>query len=110
MFSQVEGALSRSHGGLGIGLCLAKQLVEMHGGRIEARSEGPGKGSEFVVHLPLVVEQTYARKKTDVPESVQLTSKLRVLVVDDNHDTAASMAMMLKLMGNEVRTAHDGEE
>jgi signal transduction histidine kinase len=61
MFSQVEGALSRSQGGLGIGLCLVKQLVEMHGGRIEARSDGPSRGSEFIVRLPIVVEQTHPR-------------------------------------------------
>ncbi|HEV3260452.1 MAG TPA: ATP-binding protein [Gemmataceae bacterium] len=65
MFSQVEGALSRSQGGLGIGLCLTKQLVEMHGGTIEAKSEGPGKGSEFVVRLPIVVERTYSRETGD---------------------------------------------
>jgi CheY-like chemotaxis protein len=110
MFSQVEAALSRSQGGLGIGLCLAKQLVEMHGGRIEAKSEGLGKGSEFVVRLPIVVERTYARKSSGDVEEAAPTSKFRVLVVDDNRDTASSLAMLLKMMGNEIRTAYDGEE
>lgn len=110
MFSQVEAALSRSQGGLGIGLCLAKQLVEMHGGRIEAKSEGHGKGSEFVVRLPIVVERTYARKTSNDAVEAPPATKLRVLVVEDNRDAASSLAMLLKMMGNEVQTAHDGEE
>ena len=110
MFSQVEEALSRSQGGLGIGLCLVKQLVEMHGGRIEARSEGPGKGSEFVVRLPIIVEIGNGRSADDTGEDAKPTSNLRVLVVDDNRDAALSFAMLLKMMGNNVRTALDGEE
>jgi signal transduction histidine kinase len=109
MFSQVETALSRSRGGLGIGLCLVKQLVEMHGGSIEARSEGPGRGSEFAVRLPVAVEQTFLRGASDEGDA-DLVSQLRVLVVDDNRDAASSLAMLLKVMGNDVRTAHDGEE
>jgi signal transduction histidine kinase len=109
MFSQVEAALSRSRGGLGIGLCLVKQLVEMHGGHIEARSEGPGKGSEFVVRLPVVVGQGVAGRASDAGGAA-LVSQLRVLVVDDNRDAASSLAMLLKVMGNDVRTAHDGDE
>jgi signal transduction histidine kinase/ActR/RegA family two-component response regulator len=109
MFSQVEAALSRSRGGLGIGLCLVKQLVEMHGGNIEARSEGPGKGSEFVVRLPVAMEQTFVRRASDEGKA-DLVSQLRVLVVDDNRDAASTLAMLLKVMGNNVRTAHDGEE
>jgi len=110
MFSQVQGALSRSKGGLGIGLCLAKQLVEMHGGRIEAKSEGLGKGSEFVVRLPIVVEGTYAEKTNVDDDNVKPTSDLRILVVDDNRDVCSTLAMLLKMMGNNVRTAHDGDE
>jgi signal transduction histidine kinase len=109
MFSQVEAALSRSRGGLGIGLCLVKQLVEMHGGRIEARSEGPGKGSEFVVRLPIAVEQFHTRKTNDDDNSMP-KSDLRVLVGDDNRDAASSLAMLLKVMGNDIRVAYDGEE
>ncbi len=110
MFSQVEGALSRSQGGLGIGLSLVKRLVEMHGGHIEARSNGAGQGSEFVVRLPIVVEQACFRKTSDDGAEAQPTSKLRILVVDDNRDAASSLAMLLEMMGNDVRTAHDGDE
>ncbi len=110
MFSQVEEALSRSQGGLGIGLCLVKRLVEMHGGSVEAKSGGLGQGSEFVVRLPIVVEQTYPRQASDDGDQAQPTSDLRILVVDDNRDAAESLAMLLKMMGNNVHTAHDGEE
>ena len=109
MFSQVEGALSRSQGGLGIGLCLVKRLVEMHGGSVEAKSGGLGQGSEFVVRLPIVVEQTYPRQASDDGDKAQPTSDLRILVVDDNRDAAESLAMLLTAMGNKVQTAHDGE-
>jgi PAS domain S-box-containing protein len=110
MFSQVEGALSRSQGGLGIGLCLVNQLVQMHGGSIEAESEGPGRGSRFVVRLPITVEQHDAITTSDNGESAMATSKLRILVVDDNRDAAESLAILLKIMGNNVRTASDGEK
>ncbi len=109
MFSQVEGALSRSQGGLGIGLSLVKRLVELHGGRVEAHSEGLGKGSEFVVRLPIVVEQTYTRKTSD-HDKPSPTSELRILVVEDNLDAAESLTMLLKMMGNKVCTTHDGED
>jgi PAS domain S-box-containing protein len=109
MFSQVEGALSRSQGGLGIGLCLVKQLVQMHGGSIEAESEGPGRGSRFVVRLPVALEQQDASTPGDNGDAVR-ASKLRILVVDDNRDAAESLAMLLKIMGNNVRTAGDGEK
>ena len=109
MFSQVESALSRSQGGLGIGLYVVKRLVEMHGGQIEARSEGPGKGSEFVVRLPIVVAQNFTRE-TSNDNAAALISNLRILVVDDNEDAASSSSMLLKMMGNHVRTAYDGEE
>jgi len=113
MFSQVEAALSRSQGGLGIGLCLAKQFVEMHGGKIEARSEGPGKGSEFVVRLPIVVDRTYMSTTTDTDDdntNAKSSSDLCILVVDDNREAASSLAILLETMGNNVRIAHDGEE
>lgn len=109
MFSQLEGSLSRSQGGLGIGLCLVKRLVEMHGGSVEAHSEGPGTGSRFVVRLPLVVERVQAGSPP-TPEDTITNSKLRILVVDDNKDAAATISMVLKILGNTVRQAHDGEE
>ncbi len=93
--------------GLGV---LVKRLVEMHEGRVEARSSGPGRGSEFVVRLPIVVEQTYPRQASGDGVKATPTAGLRILVVDDNRDSAESSAMLLKIMGNHVQMAHDGEE
>jgi two-component system CheB/CheR fusion protein len=108
LFSQVEGALEKSQGGLGIGLTLVKRLVELHGGRIEARSGGPGKGSEFVVRLPLIVEASGSgAARRDEPAAPQ--TALRIVIVDDNRDAADSLGMLLRIMGNDVRTAYDGE-
>ncbi len=111
IFSQSNPALVRSQGGLGIGLSLVKGLVELHGGSIEARSDGPGQGSEFVVRLPVAVEtliQEPARPGED--EQPKPVTTRRILIVDDNRDSADSLAMLLKIMGNEVGTAYDGEQ
>ncbi|HEX3151551.1 MAG TPA: PAS domain-containing protein [Gemmataceae bacterium] len=107
LFTQVDRTLEKSQGGLGIGLTLVKQLVEMHGGSIAAQSEGPGKGTEFLVRLPVAVDEapTHAVNPTDMKVSGR-----RVLVVDDNRDSAESLGMLLKMMGNEVFMAHDGQE
>jgi PAS domain S-box-containing protein len=109
MFTQVDRSLEKSHGGLGIGLAIVKRLVEMHGGSVEARSEGPGMGSEFIVRLPAVLSVVHGELGQDEGRQTGPMPRHRILVVDDNEDAAGSLAMMLKLMGNEVRTAHDGE-
>ncbi len=111
MFSQVDRSIERTTGGLGIGLALVKGLVEIHGGKVEAASPGEGKGSTFTVRLPVLQERV--ESSPGMPTEVQpgLTgSKRRILVVDDHRDSAASMALMLQMMGNEVQTAHDGVE
>jgi PAS domain S-box-containing protein len=95
-------------GGLGIGLTLVKQLVELHGGTVEARSEGKGKGCEFIVRLPSSARQQARTGATPIeaPEAVPH----RILIVDDNQDAAESLAMLLRMVGNHARTAHDGIE
>jgi CheY-like chemotaxis protein len=110
LFTQVEGSLERSHGGLGIGLSLVRRLVEMHGGTVEARSEGLGKGSEFVVRLPALARPADEQPPAPGNDAEAAAPTRRILVVDDNRDSALSLAMMLSLMGNETRTAHDGPE
>ena len=109
MFTQVDRSLAMSQGGLGIGLTLVKRLVELHGGRVEANSEGPGNGSEFVVRLP-VVGDTSKPQESGGAADASGGSTLRILVVDDNRDGADSLSEMLTRMGNETRTAYDGEE
>jgi PAS domain S-box-containing protein len=127
IFSQLDRSLERAYGGLGIGLHLVKRLVEMHGGTVEARSDGEDAGSEFIVRLPLPVEGTVAAgpsasaepvertlaadssgstERIDVPE----TPSWRILVVDDNQDAAESLAMLLAHGGHDTETAHDGRE
>ena len=108
MFTQADRSPERSRGGLGIGLSLVRQLVELHGGSVEARSEGRGRGSEFVVRLPLVPE--HAERPAAV-ERPRLTMRpRRVLIADDNRDAARLLAVLLRAMGQEVRVAHDGVE
>ncbi|MEW6708112.1 MAG: ATP-binding protein [Pseudomonadota bacterium] len=107
MFSQVAPALERSQGGLGIGLALARGLVELHGGSIEARSDGLGHGTEFLVRLPLAAER--AQPPHEGPAAPHPVAPLRVLVVDDNRDAAESLGALLRLSGHEVLLAYDGE-
>jgi CheY-like chemotaxis protein len=111
MFSQVDRSIERSTGGLGIGLALVKGLVEMHGGSVTAESGGPDRGSTFTVTLPALGGDP-GPPVVDAPDACPAArgGGRRFLVVDDNRDSAVSMALMLRLLGNEVRTAHDGAE
>ncbi len=111
MFTQGNRSLEKTPSGLGVGLSIAKRLVEMHGGAIEARSDGHGCGSEFVVHLPLMA----AHAANHAPAMLGSTHNsempgLRVLIADDNADAASSLALILQLSGHDVRTAYDGVE
>jgi PAS domain S-box-containing protein len=107
MFTQIEHSTSRTQGGLGIGLTLVRSLVEMHGGKVEARSEGPGKGSEFIVRLPLGENVQSETVRDRMRHFGQLSSK-RVLVVDDNRDAANSLGKLLNLAGAEARAVYNG--
>lgn len=108
MFMQADSSLERSSGGLGIGLSLVKSLVELHGGTVQATSAGTGRGSEFVVRLPIAVGVS---APMPVPTRVVDTAgsiPRRILVVDDNQDAAESLSQLLELSGHEIRLAHDG--
>ena len=107
MFSQVDSRDIRAQEGLGIGLALVRNLVEMHGGGVSARSEGPGKGSEFEVRLPLL--RSPQLQHDAVPASKQPIHQ-RILVVDDNRDAADSLAALLGLAGATVEVAYDGPQ
>jgi PAS domain S-box-containing protein len=112
MFAQLRTPLDRTEGGLGIGLALAKGLVELHDGTIEARSEGPGRGSEFIVTLPRAADANgQPQPSSEAPKGADAdgAAKLRVLVADDNEDAAESIALLLQLHGHAVERAHDGQ-
>ena len=111
VFTQAERMLDRSQGGLGLGLTLAKKPAEMHGGSVGAFSGGLGQGSEFVVRLPRLAGPTGPDQVGGLaePEGVQpAPAARRILVVDGNVDAADSLALLLRLTGNDVRTAYDG--
>jgi len=111
IFTQVDRSIGRAQGGLGIGLTLVKRLVAMHGGTVEARSDGLGKGSEFVVRLPLLLEPPRSpQAMTGQRERVDCGPRPRILVVDDNRDSADCLAMLLRMTGHDVRAAYDGLE
>jgi CheY-like chemotaxis protein len=109
LFTQADRSLDRSQGGLGIGLTLVRSLVEMHGGQVEASSAGLGRGSEFIVRLPaLAASQAAGRAASDRAQARPASPRLRVLVVEDNQDSAEMMAFVVRYDGHEVRLAHDG--
>jgi CheY-like chemotaxis protein len=109
MFSQVRSTQDRSEGGLGIGLALSKGLVELHGGSIEARSAGPGSGSEFVVRIPRrsVSAPPHATTAATSPPAPRTR---RVLIADDNRDAADSLSMLLQMAGHTVTVVYDGQQ
>lgn len=114
IFAQGHPAVAHPHSGLGVGLALARSLVELHGGRLVARSAGPGQGSEFTVRIPLATTALPERRETQRKAMSPADPKLaveprRILVVDDNVDQAHGLALVLRLAGHEVREAHDAE-
>jgi signal transduction histidine kinase len=108
LFTQAERAPDRAQGGLGIGLSLVQQMVELHGGTVHAKSDGPGLGSEFVVRLPCLPESMPEASNGSAQTSHTAESPRRILVVDDSIDAAESMAMLLRLRGHDVQVAHNG--
>jgi PAS domain S-box-containing protein len=110
MFTQVDRSLDRSQGGLGIGLTLVRRLVELHGGSVEAHSEGPGTGSEFVIRLPLTRGSAQLEQPSNGEGTATETAagKYRILAVDDNQDAVDILTRTLQLKGHEVQTAYDG--
>jgi PAS domain S-box-containing protein len=112
MFTQVDRSLEQAQGGLGIGLTLVRRLVEMHGGAVEAHSNGPGTGSEFIVRLPRARDANAESPQKSAGDGTALPTsrRYRILVVDDNRDAANSLATLLRMKGHDVRTAYDGLE
>jgi PAS domain S-box-containing protein len=110
LFAQGDRSLARSEGGLGIGLTVVKKLVVLHGGSVTGRSEGPGTGCEFTVRLPAAIRPAGAEPAPRTPDGTPERRSSRILVVDDNVDTASGMARLLELLGHEVWTAHNGRE
>jgi len=108
LFTQVDGSLGRSYGGLGIGLALARNLVEMHEGRLQASSAGLGKGCEFTIKLPLLLDAAVPESKTVLEPASHTGRSLRVLVVEDNVDTGDSLSLLLRLYGHDVHLARTG--
>src|SRR5206468_6263700 len=107
LFEQGDQSLARCEGGLGIGLTLVQNLVRMHFGTVEAKSEGAGRGSEFIVRLPMLPVVPAQSSKTAAQPPIPGERK-RVLVVEDNLDSAETLAAMLDMMGHEARVANDG--
>lgn len=108
MFTQLDASRDRSRGGLGIGLALVKDLIELHGGTVEAFSGGAGRGSEFVLRVPLLADELVP--PTTLVAEPLFSAVLRILVVDDNADAANSLAMLLRFHHHDVATAYDGQQ
>jgi len=107
MFAQGEHSAERTQTGLGVGLALARQLVQLHGGTIKADSAGLGRGSTFTVELPVMAALTAQRPDAVFDQEPQARPSHRILLVDDNVDFAASLALLLQGLGHEVRVTHD---
>ena len=110
MFMQVDRTMTRAHGGLGIGLTLVKRLVEMHGGSVEAWSEGKDKGSEFTIRVPALLDPRNRERRAFPADDSMPKGHRRILIVDDNELSANSLSILLGMAGNETRTAYDGAE
>ncbi len=110
MFTQVDHSLERTQAGLGVGLTLAKRLIELHGGTLRAHSDGLNRGSEFAVTLPVAAAQAHVETAAAEAGGSGDAFGHRILVADDNVDFATSFALILRMLGNEVRVAHDGAE
>jgi CheY-like chemotaxis protein len=108
MFTRVDRTLEKTTGGLGIGLSLVRRLVQMHGGGVTARSEGEGRGCEFIVRLPAVPSAVPGDDRSAPGQPTRPRSRRRILVADDNVDSAESLGQLLDLLGYEARTAQDG--
>jgi PAS domain S-box-containing protein len=109
LFAQGEASLDRAQGGLGLGLTLVRRLVELHGGTVEASSEGAGRGSAFTIRLPVIERARHATDKPSPPAGSGRARSCRVLVVEDQPDVAKSFAVLLETMGHRVTIAYDGE-
>jgi CheY-like chemotaxis protein len=107
MFGQVDQSLERKQAGLGVGLTLARRLIELHEGTIEVRSDGLGKGSTFLVRLPVAAQATSQATHGNGGAESDNLAQLRILLVDDNADFATSLSILLQSLGHDVRVAHD---
>jgi CheY-like chemotaxis protein len=105
-FSQADRSLDRARGGLGLGLAIIKGMTELHGGKVEVRSEGPGRGTEFVIWLPIEPEPAALAPTSQKPK--RTGESKRVLIIEDNHDAAATLQILLELLGHKVRVAYTG--
>jgi CheY-like chemotaxis protein len=108
LFTQVDGTLGRSYGGLGIGLALVKTLVEMQDGRVQVQSAGLGKGSEFTIKLPIAPASATMKARTSIKTTERAANPLQILVVEDNVDSADSLSLLLRLHGLDVQIARSG--